>query len=94
MSFHASYEAMEETAGTLDTGAEDIRGQLTTLLGKVEDLLGEGFVTDLASGRFGDGYRELNAGVDQAVEGINEMANSLRDMAQKTQDHDATMAGS
>jgi uncharacterized protein YukE len=94
MTFHASYEAMEQTALTLDGGAEDIRGQLTTLLGKVEDLLGEGFKTELASGAFGDGYRELNTGVNQATEGIDAMAQALRDMATKTQEHDASMAGS
>ncbi|GAB2455320.1 uncharacterized protein YukE [Conyzicola lurida] len=94
MTFHASYEAMEQTALTLDGGADDIRAQLTSLLGKVEDLLGEGFKTELASGKFGDGYRELNTGVNQAVEGIDAMAQALRDMSTKTQEHDASMAGS
>lgn len=93
MTFHASYDAMEQTATTLDGGAEDINGQLQTLLGKVEELLGEGFQTELASGKFGEGYRELNTGVQQAVEGINQMATALRDMAQKTRDHDAALAG-
>ena len=94
MTFHASYEAMEQTALTLDGGADDIRGQLVTLLGKVEDLLGEGFKTELASGKFGDGYRELNTGVGQAVDGITSMSQALRDMATKTQEHDAALAGS
>ena len=94
MTFHASYDAMEQTASTLDGGADDIRGQLTSLLGKVEDLLGEGFKTELASGKFGEGYKELNDGVNKAVEGIGSMAQALRDMAQKTREHDQSLAGS
>ncbi|WP_241981058.1 WXG100 family type VII secretion target [Cryobacterium sp. TMT2-23] len=94
MTFHASYDAMEQTAGVLESGAEDIKGQLHSLLGKVEELLGEGFKTDLASGKFGEGYNELNNGVNTAVAGITDMAIALRSMSQKTREHDASMAGS
>ncbi|WP_166980142.1 WXG100 family type VII secretion target [Paramicrobacterium fandaimingii] len=91
MVFHFSHEQVEATAGALDTGAETLRTELTTLLGKVEDLLGEGFVTEVASDRFGEGYRELNSGIDQAVNGVNEMATSLRDKSARTHDHDSTL---
>ncbi|GAB2525168.1 WXG100 family type VII secretion target [Paramicrobacterium agarici] len=90
MVFHFSHEQVEATAGALDTGAESLRTELTTLLGKVEDLLGEGFVTEVASERFGEGYRELNSGIDTAVNGINEMAQGLRQKSASVGDFDAT----
>lgn len=86
--FGANYSEMEAVAGKLTDGKEDIDGVLTTLKSAVDTLLGEDFKTQHMSGKFGDGYEELTAGLQTAVEGISEMSESLLGMMQSIQELD------
>ena len=91
--FGASYAEMESVAGKLDTGKEDISGVLKDLKGQVDTLLGEDFKTQHASGKFGEGYGELTTGLKTAVDGINDMSESLLGMMRAIQDLDQQLAG-
>jgi len=91
--FKANYGEMEAMASKLDTGREDLDGVLETLQSGVDKLLGDDFVTEHASGQFGEGYKELNDGLKRAFDGINDMATALRDMMSQIQDTDRGMAG-
>jgi uncharacterized protein YukE len=75
--FGASYAEMEQVASSLSQARDDIQGQLDTLKGQVDTLLGEDFKTQHASGKFGEGYTELTTGLKTAVDGINDMSESL-----------------
>jgi uncharacterized protein YukE len=92
--FGASYEAMEAMAKKLDQGKEDISGILDDLKNAVEDLLGEDFKTEQASGKFGEGYNELDKGLKTAIEGVSDMGEALRNMITAIQDTDSALAGS
>lgn len=78
--FGASYAEMEQVASSLSQARDDIQGQLDTLKGQVDTLLGEDFKTQHASGKFGEGYGELTTGLKTAVDGINDMSESLLGM--------------
>ena len=91
--FGASYSEMESVAGKLDTGREDISGVLKDLKSQVDTLLGEDFKTQHASGKFGEGYEELTSGLTTAVDGINDMSETLTQMMQAIQGLDEQLAG-
>ncbi|WP_167132024.1 WXG100 family type VII secretion target [Paramicrobacterium chengjingii] len=86
------FSEMDATAKVLDTGAESIVTAVDDLLTKVEKLLGEGFVTEVASERFGDGYRQLTEGTIKAIGGIGDMATGLRTIAEKSGEFDHKLA--
>jgi len=91
--FGASYAEMEQVASTLSQARDDIQGQLDTLKSQVDTLLGEDFKTQHASGKFGEGYGELTTGLKGAVDGINDMSESLLGMMRAIQDLDQQLAG-
>lgn len=91
--FGASYAEMEQVASSLSQARDDIQGQLELLKGQVDTLLGEDFKTQHASGKFGEGYSELTSGLKEAVEGINDMSESLLGMMRAIQDLDSQLAG-
>ncbi|GAA2906130.1 uncharacterized protein YukE [Microbacterium keratanolyticum] len=91
--FGASYAEMEQVASSLSQARDDIQGQLELLKGQVDTLLGEDFKTQHASGKFGEGYSDLTSGLKEAVEGINDMSESLLGMMRAIQDLDSQLAG-
>lgn len=91
--FGASYGEMEAMASKLADARDDIQSQLDQLKSSVDNLLGNDFKTQHASGRFGQGYEELTTGLKSAVDGIGEMGEALRGMMQAIQDLDQQLAG-
>lgn len=91
--FGASYGEMETMASKLADAREDIQGQLDALKNAVDNLLGNDFKTQHASGKFGDGYTELTTGLKSATDGIGDMGEALKGMMQAIQELDQKMAG-
>ncbi|THG34705.1 hypothetical protein E6C70_07765, partial [Glaciibacter flavus] len=77
----------------LSAARDDIQGQLDQLKSAVDDLLGNDFKTQHASGKFGQGYEELTTGLKTATDGIGDMGDSLKGMMQAIQDLDQQLAG-
>lgn len=92
--FGASYGEMEAMSSKLSSAQDDIQGQLDSLKASVEDLLGNDFKTQHASGKFGEGYRDLTSGLKEATNGIGDMGEALKGMMQAIQELDSKMAGS
>lgn len=90
--FHMDFSAMDATAQVLTTGSETLVKTVDDLLLEVEDLLGKGFVTEVASERFGEGYTELSHGLVQALGGLADMAIGLRTIAEKSGEFDHKLA--
>ncbi|WP_419818438.1 WXG100 family type VII secretion target [Glaciibacter flavus] len=91
--FGASYAEMEAMSNKLSAARDDIQGQLDQLKSAVDDLLGNDFKTQHASGKFGQGYEELTTGLKTATDGIGDMGDSLKGMMQAIQDLDQQLAG-
>lgn len=80
-------------ANKLSTARDDIQGQLDSLKSSVDELLGNDFKTQHASGKFGEGYTELTTGLKTATDGIGDMGEALTTMMQKIQELDQQLAG-
>lgn len=80
-------------ANKLTTARSDIQGQLDSLKAAVDDLLGNDFKTQHASGKFGEGYTELTTGLKTATDGIGDMGDALKGMMQAIQELDEKLAG-
>ena len=81
-------------ANKLTTAKEAIQDQLDSLKTSVDELLGNDFKTQHASGKFGEGYGELTTGLKTATNGIGDMGDSLKGMMQAIKDLDEALAGS
>lgn len=86
--YGASYDDMEACASNLDTGKTDIDDLLEKLQGYVDELVEDGFKTQMASGAYRDSYQDLTDGMKEAAQGVEGMAQALRDMVTSTQDTD------
>ena len=91
--FGASYAEMEAMANKLTTAKEAIQDQLDSLKSSVDELLGNDFKTQHASGKFGEGYTELTEGLKNATNGIGDMGESLKGMMQAIQELDEKLGG-
>ncbi|MDJ0335771.1 MAG: WXG100 family type VII secretion target [Rhodoglobus sp.] len=91
--FGASYAEMESMASKLATARDNIQDQLDQLKSQVDELLGNDFKTQHASGKFGDGYTELTTGLKTATDGIGDMGEALRGMMQAIKELDEALAG-
>ncbi|MCW4458976.1 WXG100 family type VII secretion target [Microbacterium sp. MPKO10] len=90
--FHMDFGEMDATAKVLEDGGESMVTTVDDLLREVEELLGVGFVTEVASERFGEGYRNLSSGLVQALGGLADMATGLRTIAEKSGEFDHKLA--
>ena len=91
--FGASYGEMSAMSSKLVDARENIQGQLDDLKRAVDDLLGNDFKTQHASGKFGEGYTELTEGLKNATNGIGDMGESLKGMMQAIQELDEKLGG-
>jgi WXG100 family type VII secretion target len=87
---NVTYEQMESAAQRLSAGQEEITSQLTQLKAMVDDLVENGFVTDVASKAFSEAYTEFNTGVSQTIEGLDVMSSYLKQTADKFREADQT----
>ena len=89
---NVTYEQMENAAQRLSAGQEEITSQLSQLKAMVDDdLVGSGFVTDVASKAFEEAYTtEFNTGVTQTIEGLEIMSSYLKMTAEKFREADQT----
>ncbi|SDS83823.1 WXG100 family type VII secretion target [Paraoerskovia marina] len=89
---NVTYEEMRTQATQLRTGQQELLDTLTSLQTQVGNLVASGFVTDQASGAFQTSYEEFTSGTQQAVNGIEGMAQFLDQAAQTLEDVDTQLA--
>ena len=89
-----TYEELRTTAMTMDHERDTMLGILTRLHNQVSTLVDLGFRTDKASGQFAVSYQDLDAGMAQAIGGLEGMAQFLRAVADaySTTDRDLASA--
>jgi WXG100 family type VII secretion target len=87
---NVTYEEMESVARQLSAAHEEIATTLSQLKATVDELVGSGFVTDIASKSFDEGYTEFNTGVVQTIEGLDVMSQFLTTAAERFREADTT----
>lgn len=87
---NVDYEAMEAAAQRLSAGQEEITSQLSQLKSMVDDLVDNGFVTDVASGSFHEAYTEFNSSITQAIEALDAMSRYLNSTVSTFRDADTS----
>jgi WXG100 family type VII secretion target len=87
---NVDYEAMETAAQRLSAGQEEITSQLSQLKAMVDDLVDNGFTTDVASGSFREAYTEFNSGITQTIEALDAMSRYLNNTVSTFRDADSS----
>lgn len=87
-----TYEAMEAEAQALLTGKGEIEANLTNLANRITGLVTNGFVTDSASGAFNQMYQEYTTNAKNTISSLEQIAATLRQMAQAMQETDQQLA--
>jgi WXG100 family type VII secretion target len=94
MSIRVSYDDLQRTSTQLDSGRQEILGQLQKLKGLVDSLVASGFVTDQASGKFQQSYMQWNTGASNVLQGLEGMSGFLKTAIQQHQQLDAQLGQS
>jgi WXG100 family type VII secretion target len=87
---NVTYEQMESAAQQLTAGHDEITSQLSRLKALVDQLVTDGFVTDVASKTFEEAYIEFNNGVTATLEGLGVMSQYLTTAAQRFREVDSS----
>lgn len=91
---NVTYEAMESEAQALLSGKQEIEGSLTNLANRINNLVASGFVTDSASGAFQNMYQEYTTSARSTIASLEQIAQTLRQMAATMQETDQQLANS
>lgn len=91
---NVSYDAMNSEASALANGRQEIEGNLTALANRINGLVANGFVTDSASGAFQQMYEEFTTSAKNTIASLDQIANTLKQMAQTMQETDQQLANS
>ncbi len=91
---NVSYAEMEAEASALMNGRQQIESELTNLANRINNLVTSGFVTDAASGAFQSMFTEYSTSAKNTISALDNIANSLKQMAQTMQETDQSMAQS
>ncbi|MDL9978212.1 WXG100 family type VII secretion target [Microbacterium sp. ASV49] len=89
---NVTYADMQQAAGRLNAGKDDIISKLHELQALVNNLVSSGFVTDSASGAFHESYQQFTTGTTQAVNGLDGMSQFLNKAADTLQQVDSQLA--
>ena len=89
---NVTYEDMDNAAGRLRDGQEEIEDKLRELKDRSDELVNDGYVTDQSSKAFDEAYTEFNTGIGQVVEGLDGMATYLTEAAKALRETDESLA--
>ncbi len=87
-----TYSEFEETASYLTQGGETLITLLKSLKDKVDELVSSGFITDKASPSLIKCYDEFNKGATETADGLNGIADFLRNTRSSLENLDASLA--
>jgi uncharacterized protein YukE len=91
MATRVDYEKLEMVAGQLTSAEEEMLEKLTYLVGVVDGLVADGFVTDTASSSFDEAYNQFTTSTRTGLEALPSMANYLKLVATKYRETDESL---
>jgi WXG100 family type VII secretion target len=90
---NVSYDQMEDAAGRLRMGKEDLGAKLGELQTMITNLVSSGFVTDSSSQAFEETTHKFITGTKTALEALDSLAYFLSSAASAMRETDAGLAG-
>lgn len=87
-----SYDEIEQAAAQLGHGREEITIKLQALQQQIQNLVASGFVTDHASSRFSEAYREYTVSTNAVIARLSEIQHFLMQTSQAIRDMDSQIA--
>lgn len=89
---NVSYGEIEGAASQLGAGREEITAKLTNMQTQIGNLVGSGFVTDQASGKFNEAYNRYTQSANTLIAQLNEIQSFLTQTANAMRDMDSQIA--
>jgi WXG100 family type VII secretion target len=87
------YDGLQQTAGQLKNGKEELTQKLQQLKNQVDQLTQGEFKTQVASGKFSESYQQFTQGATNTIAGLDEIVQYLNNVAQQHQQLDQSLAG-
>jgi WXG100 family type VII secretion target len=78
---NVTYQDLDSAAKKLNAEKEQIRGQLDSLQNYIANLVSSGFVTDSASVKFDQTYKEYTKGAKETIDALEGLAGYLTSAA-------------
>ncbi|MDQ2706945.1 MAG: WXG100 family type VII secretion target [Actinomycetota bacterium] len=94
MGVHVDYDQLQSSASQLQNGKTEMEAQLSKLKAMIENLVGSGFRTDLASGKFRESYEQWNSGATNVMQGLEGMTGFLKSAIAQHQQLDSQLSQS
>lgn len=91
---HLDYQQLQGSASQLQNGKQEIETQLDRLQTMIRNLVGSGFATDQASGKFRDSYEQWTLGAKNVVGGLEGMTSFLNNAITQHQELDRRLSQS
>jgi len=91
---HVDYQELKASANQLKAGQQEVESQLARLKSNIESLVGSGFKTDQASGKFEESYRLWNDGANKVIKGLEGMTSFLNRAVQQHEQLDTQLGQS
>ncbi len=89
---NVTYEEMRAAGKQLQAGKNDIESRLGQLKNQVQQLVGNGYVTDASSKQFEHSYDEFNTGALKMIDGLEGMNSYLHSAADAFQQADQQLS--
>ncbi|GLY02355.1 WXG100 family type VII secretion target [Actinoplanes sp. NBRC 101535] len=89
-----TYQEMSDSATRMRNNKNEVDARLTECKSIVDDLTASGFVTDQASGRFGEVHTEFVGAANELMENLTLLSEWLDQAVAAMQDMDTQLAGS
>src|SRR5260370_24414671 len=91
---HVDYAQVQGVVSRLKTGRQEIDSQLKGLKAAVDQLVTDGFRTDVASPKFQESYQRWHSGASNAMAGLEGMAQFLGAVVDQHQHLDSQLSSS
>jgi WXG100 family type VII secretion target len=91
---NVTYAEMSESATKLRNNKNDIESKLTTCKSIVDTLVGSGFVTEQASGKFDEVHTEFVTSATQVMETLDQLSQWLDQAVEALREMDRQLATS
>jgi WXG100 family type VII secretion target len=90
-SISVTYDEVRSASVRMKLAQQSMTDQVAQLKSMIENLVGAGFKTELASGKFHSSYQQWDTGAKNVIDGLGGMSAFLDQVVAKHQELDSTL---